>query len=103
LAKLGGGDFPGQIAFRALSVKTPVILLFYLDEFGEGSMKRERQNRRWVLDPAVFQWFILAGVGIPETSRKDRSCVDQLAVFEMNLYAVDLSYSAYDSNLGSRS
>lgn len=47
------------------------MLLFYLDEFGEGSMKRSRRNNRWVLDPAVSQWFVLAGVGIPETSRKD--------------------------------
>jgi hypothetical protein len=47
------------------------MLLFYLDEFGEGSMKRQRVNHRWVLDPAVAPWFILAGVGIAETMRKD--------------------------------
>src|SRR6266542_1942497 len=34
-------------------------------------MKRRRIRNRWVLDPAVSQWFILAGVGIPETSRTD--------------------------------
>lgn len=47
------------------------MLIFYLDEFGEGSMKRFRRQNRWVLDPAVSQWFILGAVGIAETSRKD--------------------------------
>lgn len=47
------------------------MLLFYLDEFGEGSMRRQRVGRRWVLDPAVSPWFILGAVGIKETMRKD--------------------------------
>src|SRR6266705_529787 len=47
------------------------MLLFYLDEFGEGAMKRERVRNRWVLDPHVSQWFVLAAVGIAETSRND--------------------------------
>jgi hypothetical protein len=47
------------------------VLLFYLDEFGEGSLKRARVGNRWVLDPSVSQWFILAAVGVAETSRKD--------------------------------
>lgn len=34
-------------------------------------MKRQRISGRWVLDPAVAPWFVLSGVGIAETSRKD--------------------------------
>jgi hypothetical protein len=47
------------------------MLLFYLDEFGDGSLKRTRKSNRYYLDRSVSQWFILAGVGIPETSRTD--------------------------------
>lgn len=47
------------------------MLLFYLDEFGDGSMKRQRVGGRWVLDPSVSPWFILGAVGIKETMRKD--------------------------------
>jgi hypothetical protein len=47
------------------------VLIFYLDEFGEGSLKRARVANRWVLDPAVSEWYVLAAVGVAETSRKD--------------------------------
>jgi hypothetical protein len=47
------------------------MLIFYLDEFGDGCLKRSRQGNRWVLAANVSQWFVLGAVGIAETSRRD--------------------------------
>jgi hypothetical protein len=47
------------------------MLIFYLDELGDGSMKRSRVGSQWKLDPRIAQWFILTAVGVRETARKD--------------------------------
>lgn len=49
------------------------MLLFYIDEFGDSELKRQRAHRGlpWSLKPGVSDWFVLSAVGIPESTRLD--------------------------------
>jgi hypothetical protein len=46
-----------------------MVLLFYVDEFGDHSMGVSPEDP-WVLKEGVSEWFILSAVGIRDSSRK---------------------------------